>query len=354
MKEMAKSGQLLKYWDISIDPEENVSKEVTNKFINGYVPVYRDDDFFDDRLLESRKSEKKKEELVDQMRKDVLKSFGHIANKALNPKENGGWCGIEALGILKADIDQLGILMSCGLQPQQFTLSRLATMSRQLDFFFTIYLPHLLQADSRFKDVYTVFAGGDDLFLIGPWNRIIDLVWEIRKSFADYVCKNSEIHFSAGISLHKPHTPLDKLADAAEGALESSKHADGKNSITLFSETATWDEFEELQAIQNTVEQWHENGLINNAMIYRINEFINMAESEKWIINNKEGVSLEDMECLKWRALFSYMTERNIGKGLKAEEKREKVGEFSQMAGWLEKHGSTLKMALWNIIYNYR
>ncbi|MDY0043907.1 MAG: type III-A CRISPR-associated protein Cas10/Csm1 [Syntrophales bacterium] len=354
LNELARSGQLLKYWDISIDPEGNVSKEVTNKFINGYVPVYGNEDFSDDRFLESRKSEKKKEELIDQMKDDVLKSFGHIATKALNPKNGGGWCGIEALGILKADVDQLGILMSCGLQPHQFTLSRLAALSRQLDFFFTVYLPHLLKTDSRFNDVYTVFAGGDDLFLIGPWNRIIELATELRQSFENYVCKNNEVHFSAGISLHKPHTPLDKLAEAAESALERSKHVDGKNSITLFSETAAWDEFEQLQEVQNTIQQWRESGLINNAMIYRINEFIKMADSANRLINNKEGVSIEDMECFKWRALFSYMTERNIGKGLKPEEKREKVDEFSKMAEWLETHGSTLKMALWNILYNYR
>ncbi|NQU02985.1 MAG: type III-A CRISPR-associated protein Cas10/Csm1 [Syntrophaceae bacterium] len=299
MNEMARSGQLLKYWDVSINPEGIVAKDVTVKFINGYVPVYRKEDFSDDRIFAGKKSEKKKEDLVDQMSADIVKTFGHIANKALNPKENGGYCGIEALSILKADIDQLGILMSCGLKPQQFTLSRLAAMSRQLDFFFTVYLPHLLKTDSRFHDVYTVFAGGDDLFLIGPWNRIIDLVGEIRKSFADYVCKNSEIHFSAGISLHKPHTPLDKLADAAEAALERSKSADGKNSITLFSETASWDEFEQLQGVQETIQQWYENGLINNAMIYRLNEFVDMAESERRIIDNKEDVHIEDMECFK-------------------------------------------------------
>jgi len=106
MKELARSGQLLKYWDISINPEGKVSKDVTAKFINGHVPVYRDEDFSDDRILESKKSEKKKEELVDQMKKDVLKTFGHIANKALNPKKNGeGYCGVEVLGILKADVE---------------------------------------------------------------------------------------------------------------------------------------------------------------------------------------------------------------------------------------------------------
>lgn len=37
-----------------------------------------------------------------------------------------------------------------------------------MNFFFVVYLPHLLKTHPDFRDVYTVFAGGDDLFLIGP------------------------------------------------------------------------------------------------------------------------------------------------------------------------------------------
>ena len=57
MKEIARSGQLLKYWDISINPEGTVSKDVTAKFINGYVPLYRGEDLYDERILEGEKSE---------------------------------------------------------------------------------------------------------------------------------------------------------------------------------------------------------------------------------------------------------------------------------------------------------
>ena len=278
MKELARSGQLLKYWDISFNPEGTVSKDVTAKFINGYVPVYRDEDFSDDRIIESKKSENKKEELIDQMKKDVIKTFGHIANKALNPKKNGnGYCGIEALGILKADVDQLGLLMSCGLKKERFTISRLATLSRQLNFYFAVYLPHLLKTNPDFMDIYTVFAGGDDLFLIGPWNRIIQLVDFLQKSFADYACHNDEVHFSAGICLHKPHTPLDKLSDTAETAIEKSKD-EGRNRVTLFSETVTWEKVEELENIKQTLKQWLEKGWINNAMLYRLNSLLEMAD----------------------------------------------------------------------------
>lgn len=360
LNEMARSGQLLKYWDISIDPVGVVERDVTARFINGYVPVYREEDFNDDRLFEGRKSDDKKEERIDQMKKDVLKTFEHISNKALNPKEKGeGYCGIEALGILKADVDQLGLLMSCGLKKEQFTISRLATMSRQLNFYFAVYLPHLLKTDERFMDIYTVFAGGDDLFLIGPWNRIIKLADSLRESFANYVCHNKEIHFSAGISLHKPHTPLDKLSITAEAAIEKSK--DNKkdenkrgDQITLFSETVDWDEFKQLVKIKDTLQLWYSKNMVTNSMIYRLNDFISMAESEKQLLEGEGDIYIEDMECLKWHALFSYTTERNIGKGLKGEERDGMMRQFLKAAAWLEEYGSKLKIALWDVIYNYR
>ena len=80
-KDLARSGQLLKYWDIFIDPDGVVARDVTARFINGYVPLDRDEDFHDERIFEGEKSEKKKE--------NVPKTFEHIANKALNQKKNG-------------------------------------------------------------------------------------------------------------------------------------------------------------------------------------------------------------------------------------------------------------------------
>jgi len=354
MKEMARNGQLLKYWDISIDPQGDVSKEVTAKFINGYVPVCSKEDLYDDRILEGKKSDEKKEELIDLIKEESPRTFGHIASKALNFKRDGdGFCGIEALGILKADVDQLGLLMSCGLHREQFTISRLATLSRQLNYYFAVYLPHLLKTDERFIDIYTVFAGGDDLFLIGPWNRIIDLVSVLCRTFADYVCHNDEIHFSAGISLHKPNTPLSKLADSSEEALEKSKSKEGKDSITLFSETVKWEEFMDLLEIKNTIWRWYKNDQINKAMIYRLNDFIGLAQMEKHILNQKE-IYIEDMACLKWHSMFTYTTERNVGKGLKTDEKNKIKIEFSKSIEWLENYGSKLKISLWDILYNYR
>jgi hypothetical protein len=53
--------------------------------------------------------------------------------------------------------------------------------------------------------------------------------------------------------------------------------------------------------------------------------------------------------------MFSYNTERNIGKNIKDEAKRTAAKkEFEKVAGWLSDYGSNLKIAIWDIIYNNR
>ncbi len=360
MNEMARAGQLLKYWDVSVDPDGVVFKDVSIRFINGSIPECTLGSLQDERLLFGKKSRKKKEEILDPKGIGAPKTFEHIAAMAFNvSQDEDGYRGIDALGVLKADVDNLGLLMSCGMEPNLFIPARLFTLSRQLNWYFALYLPHLLKVTPRFNDIYTVFAGGDDLFLIGPWNRVVELAGVLHETFARYVCQNRKIHFSAGITLHKTHTPLDKLARQAETALGKSKD-EGRDRITLFNETADWNEFVLLQGIKDKFLEWRASKLINNAMLYRLDELIRMAEQAKLVLEQQE-IYIEEMQCLKWRALFHYMADRNIGKDLKAgtleERARMKAGmidEFSRAAGWLETYGSLLKIALWDVIYNQR
>jgi len=352
---MAREGQLLKYWDIAIDAAGKVAKDVTSRFINCYVPVYSEEDSYDDRILEGSKDEEKKLDLIDAIKENRPKTFAHLACKAMNPlaDEKKKFIGIQALGVLKADVDHLGMLMSCGIPENRYSLSRLATLSRQLNSFFCLYLPYVLKTEKAFQNIYTVFAGGDDLFLIGPWNRIIDLSEFLQARFQEYVCKNPEVHFSAGISLQKANTPMVKMAKDAEAALDASKTT-GRNRITLFGETAAWDDFAALRKIAKSIESWRDENLVNNAELFRINRFIGMADLEKILLAEKE-IHLEDMEALKWRALFKYSAERNIGKNIKDDAKKAAIREdFDQVAAWLANYGGKLRIALWNVIYNNR
>ncbi len=359
LNQLSQDGQLLKYWDIGISKKGEIAKDITAKFLNGYVPKYETEDLTDEavnRILAGRKSDKKKEELFDSMEAGIPKTFAYIAKMALSEnKETGKFKGIEALGILKADVDNLGLLFACGVRKERLTLSRLATMSRQMNNYFSIFLPYKLKTDERFKNIYTVFAGGDDLFLIGPWNRIIEFASCLNESFKGYVCKNEKITISAGIALHKPNDPVLTLAETSEYALSKSKSNDrnSRNSITSFGATAKWAVFAELEKIKATIQGWLDSEMINNAMIFRLNEFIEMRRQEEEI---REGVTvhMEDMGCLKWRARLKYTIVRNIGKKLKGDDKELAVNDVMMAAEWLETHKDALKIPLWQIIYNRR
>lgn len=358
LKEMARVGKLFKFWNIGISKDGHIAKNITTKFLNGYVPKYDEEDLYDDRYLAGKKSDKKKQEMIDQIKADkddnVPKTFAHIAVKALNFTDAPHkFRGIEALGVLKADVDNLGLLFACGMRKEQLTLSRLATMSRQLNNYFSIFIPYILKNDKRFNDIYTVFSGGDDLFLIGPWNRIIDFASLLNDSFKEYVCQNSHITISAGFSIHKPNEPVLRLAKITEHALIMSK-SKGRDSITIFNEAAKWSDFVHFKGITETIEQWLDSDKINNAMLFRLNELIEMRRQERDLLTKSGSIYLEDMECLKWRARLKYTIVRNIGRKLKSDEKQKAINEVMQVAEWLEKYGGALRIPLWWIIYNRR
>jgi CRISPR-associated protein Csm1 len=278
---------------------------------------------------------------------------------ALNPlaEDETRFRGIAALGVLKADIDKLGLLMACGLKDKRLTMSRLATLSRQLDAFFSIFLPYKFSSEIEYEDTYTVFAGGDDLFLIGPWNRIVDLAMDISEHFKSYVCRNKEITISAGIALHKPQTPVPAMARSANEALERSKGL-GRNRLTLFGETAEWKVAKELEEVRDTLESWLDQGWLSRVMLYRLNDYIRMAADEA---RNKErfkelkAIPLPFMECTKWRAFLSYAVERNVASALKGGEREKVVKEVREhLARWLDRYGADLRYPVWSILYDRR
>lgn len=350
---LAESGQLLKDWNVDSGPESMLKSPVAVKCISGYVPRYTAADEHDERILSLRKSDKKNIEAIEQILEGEPRSLNFIASMAKTVIDSGKQRGVEALGVLKADVDYLGLLMTHGLPARRFTISRLATLSRQLNYFFAVFLPELLKTDERFQNVYTVFAGGDDLFLIGPWNKIVELSLFLTGCFTDYVAHNKEVHFSAGISIHKPQTPINAMAVAAEKALEKSK-SDGRNRLTVFDVSLTWDEVRQLVEVEKALEEWLDKNFISRVMFYKINEFINMAAREKQVVKDSD-ICLADMDCTRWRSLLVYSAERNIGTGYKKQERKKAAEEVTtRLTGWLERFESKLRIPLWKILYNKR
>ncbi len=173
---------------------------------------------------------------------------------------DGKYAGEIALVTIKGDIDNLGQLLQTGLKEPTF--AKMASLSRQINAFFAIWLlwycEHGDTGDGikRFRNTYTVFAGGDDFFLIGPWESTIRLAGEMRARFADNVA-NPRITFSAGMVMNHPDTPLRQLAQKAEAALATAKafqekavQSQSKDAAHLWGHTCTWQGWRELMNIR--------------------------------------------------------------------------------------------------------
>jgi len=156
--------------------------------------------------------------------------FEEIANKSQ---------GAKKIGILKMDVDHLGLILKIGFSYKQHsdrTISRIATMSRMIDIFFSGYIHKICE---KFPDIYITYSGGDDLFLVGPWSDIPHLAKRIYEDFREYTCKNPDITLSAGIFICDPKFPIKRFAPLVSEELNNSK-SKGRDRITIFGESASW------------------------------------------------------------------------------------------------------------------
>lgn len=194
--------------------------------------------------------------------------------------------GRKALGYLKADVDNLGTLLFVGLQSKkrgQVSVSRLATVSRMLDLFFSGYVNELIS--SRYSNCYTVFSGGDDLFIIGPWDEIVNLALKISTEFTRFTNHNANITLSAGIAFAKPRVPLNRCAAVVENLLERAKNdaargsEKGRNQIALFGDILKWSSFEELLRVGEKLAAWHGQGIVSTGFLQQSKTFGEMYQA---------------------------------------------------------------------------
>ncbi|MCA1928260.1 MAG: hypothetical protein LDL09_07535, partial [Calditerrivibrio sp.] len=180
----------------------------------------------------------------------TIKTFEEIAF----PDEDSG---ANAIGVFKADVDNMAAIFAIGLEEKtnggenpKLTFSRISQLSRMINNFFAYYLPYKLKTNEKYKDMYTVFAGGDDLFIIGRYDRIFDLAIDLSKEFKRYTGCNEEVTISGGISIFKPNTPIAFMAEVVEDNLNRSKRLiknGRKGNLTILSATAPWEDFQSLR-----------------------------------------------------------------------------------------------------------
>ena len=99
----------------------------------------------------------------------------------------------------------------------------------------------------KYKDItYILYAGGDDLFILGKWDILINLAKEIKDDFAEWTCHNPGISLSGGIAIVSPKFPIMKAAYLAaeeeQNAKEYINNGYEKDAFSLMGYALSWKE----------------------------------------------------------------------------------------------------------------
>ena len=161
--------------------------------------------------------------------------------------------GFKRLGVLRMDVDNLGDVFSRGFKNVSAidssngvnlaTLARLSTLSFQLTLFFEGWIKHVCESERYKNSIYAVYAGGDDVFLIGPWDRMPFLAQKIEDEFSKYTAFHHDLHLSAGLALIGGKYPVYQAAEDADSALELAKNLTGKDAFNYLGNPWKWSVF---------------------------------------------------------------------------------------------------------------
>ncbi len=171
--------------------------------------------------------------------------------------------GTNKLGVVKMDVDNLGKIFGA-IQ----NLNNLLDVSKALKYFFEGYLTELLErtfADTngnahQYSDnVYIVFAGGDDSFLVGAWDAVLAFSILLRQELRTFsqTDDNTELlRLSGGMVMVPPKYPVVRFSEEADDAEKIAKTQRGdqkdffenplKDNFSLFGYVVSWEEMVEV------------------------------------------------------------------------------------------------------------
>lgn len=230
---------------------------------------------------------------------DEMKTFENLAKVAKVAKD--GKLENTYLGILRMDVDNLGSIFIKGLPEKQRSFAAYATLSFLLDWFFSGYLNTIRESDNFKDDVNILYSGGDDLFAVGRWDKLIEFAYKIRTRFEKFVGR-SDISISGGIAMVGEKFPIAKAAELAGEAEHKAKTSDNKNALNLFGKNISWKkEFEYVEEWKNKFVEMNRKENMPRSILHKIMAFAELKNKgemkyawhtvywlKRFVDNNKE------------------------------------------------------------------
>lgn len=195
------------------------------------------------------------------------------------------YAGNTDIGILRMDLDNLGKRFVEGFD----SIRQYKEFSRKLVGFFENDVEKIRQ-DIEFKEYMNIiYAGGDDLFAIGRWDKMIDFAERIHKEFSSQFNQDG-ISISGGIAIVNPKFPIAKAAELAGKAEDAAKeyHNGEKNAISFLGKTISWDkEFAYVKSYQQQFVSLITEFALSKGILHKLMLYSSIADQNK--IKKRDG-----------------------------------------------------------------
>ena len=216
------------------------------------------------------------------------------------------------LGYLRIDVDQAG---------RHFALlegdpARTWALSSLLNAFFAIHANELMKAS--YPNLYAVYGGGDDLFVIGPWTDALDFAVELRRHLRQLA--GEDLTFSAGLALAKPRAHILTQARESAEELEAAKHTpafgrtSGRNQVRALDVTCDWETFSRLLTTARQAKAWIESGNLSSGFLHHALDL-----HRAWSAARRRSPDHDTAPGVRYRPLLYYQIRRNLRPGPAAE-----------------------------------
>lgn len=188
--------------------------------------------------------------------------------------------GFSRMGVLRMDVDNLGSIFQSGIEADKASMARYATLSRSFDYFFTGYINTICKAES--DKAYIIYAGGDDLFIVGEWRTVIRIAEKIHDNFKRFSCGNPAFSISGGVAVLGSKYPIIAGAEeSADGESKAKKHETGgvtKNAITILGMPLNWDkEYKVVAQLKDALVDYLCRGLLKKSFLSKVMLHASMA-----------------------------------------------------------------------------
>lgn len=237
------------------------------------------------------------------------------------------------LGFLRMDVDNLGRIFLDGFEKANQSFSDFATLSGMLDLFFAGYLNTLRKSVPFENDISIIYSGGDDIFAVGSWDKIIEFASAVREEFRKFTGRD-DLSVSGGIEIFPPRFPVSKAADASGQAESRAKQFqnNSKDALCLFGIPIKWgEEWEKVSAWKNKILEWLEKEIISKGLLMALFRYYDIYNRDKikGIEASKKG--LEHKPDLSWKWNAAYNLARRAKALDKSPDKRKAIDDLKNL-----------------------